>query len=229
MDKIQIAKEKRLAAEKSLEWVKPDMVVGLGSGSTSAFMIKALGEKVRNGLKVVGVPSSTKTQLLAEEEGIPLVKFEEVKKIDVYIDGADEFDADFRMIKGGGGALLREKILAYNSDLVVIIADSTKKVVKLNRFPLPIEVIPLARKKVQTELLENHYKTALRKHNGNPFVTDEANYILDLQLPDVTNFELFNNELLAIPGVVETGLFLDYADIIIVGHYNEIEVLTKSN
>ena len=145
---MNLDREKQLAAKEAVKFVKSGMTVGLGTGSTAAHMVKELGSMVQNGLEIVGVPSSENTKKLATEIGIPLTTLEETNAIDVYIDGADEFDPYMQLIKGGGGALLREKILTYNSDLVIIIADSQKEVKRLGDFKLPVETIPFATKKL---------------------------------------------------------------------------------
>lgn len=149
---VNLDVEKQNAAKTSLEFIKEGMVVGLGSGSTSEHMVTLLAEKVEQGLKIIGVSSSEKIRSLAQSLNIPLTTLVEAKTLDVYIDGADEIDPHFTMIKGGGGALLREKILAHNSKKRVIIVDSTKQVERLGKFKLPIEVIPFAENSVLTQL-----------------------------------------------------------------------------
>ena len=217
--------EKRLAAEASIKFVKEGMVVGLGTGSTSEFMIRHLGQKVDEGLLVTGVPSSERTAKLAQELGIPLTTLDSVGKLDLYIDGADEIDGDFNMIKGGGGALLREKILAYNSKFNVIIVDSSKKVKSLGKFRLPVEVIPLAHKKIIDELKHLELDPILRKMDEVEYRTDEQNYIVDLDMSGHKNPQELNSTLLAIPGVVETGLFISYVNTLIVGNADGVEVM----
>ena len=216
--------EKQLAAKASLEFVKNGMVVGLGTGSTAEFMIRYLGEKVANGLSVIGVPSSERTATLAQELGIPLTTLDKVDALDIYIDGADEIDSDFNMIKGGGGALLREKILAYNSKFNVIIVDSSKKVKNLGKFRLPIEVIPLAHKKIMSRLAQLELKPVLRKVSDKEFRTDENNFILDLNIFGQKNLQKLNAMLLEMPGVVETGLFISYVNVLILGKDGEVQV-----
>ncbi|MBN1985663.1 MAG: ribose-5-phosphate isomerase RpiA, partial [Prolixibacteraceae bacterium] len=169
---MNFEKEKELAAIASVKFLKNGMVAGLGSGSTSAYMIKELGKRVASGLSVTGIPSSEKTRLLAIENGIPLKKFSEVETIDVNIDGADEFDPYLRLIKGGGGALLHEKILAHNSKVNIIIADSGKQVKRLGKFKLPVEVIPFAASKIKNELAQLNLSPVLRKVNDRVFQTD---------------------------------------------------------
>lgn len=210
-------KEKQIAAKEAVKYIKSGMTVGLGTGSTAAHMVNELGRLVLNGLQVIGVPSSESTKKLATEKGIPLTTLQNVDSIDVYIDGADEFDPYMQLIKGGGGALLREKILTYNSDLVIIIADSQKEVNRLGAFKLPVETIPFATQKIARLLEKMDLKPNVRQKNGQNFITDEGNFILDLNIAHVTNITLLERKLKQIPGIVETGLFLDMADIIIVG------------
>nr|WP_298995087.1 ribose-5-phosphate isomerase RpiA [uncultured Allomuricauda sp.] len=216
--------EKQLAAEASIEFVKDGMVVGLGTGSTAEFMIRQLSEKVANGLSVIGVPSSERTANMAQELGIALTTLDKVDKLDIYIDGADEIDSQFNMIKGGGGALLREKILAYNSKFNVIIVDSSKKVDSLGRFRLPLEVIPLAQKKIIEQLKQLGLDPVLRKENDLEYRTDENNFILDLDISGYHNLQELNSKLLEIPGVVETGLFINFVNVLVLGRAGDAEV-----
>ncbi|QGY45641.1 ribose-5-phosphate isomerase RpiA [Maribellus comscasis] len=220
-------KEKELASAESVKLVKDGMVVGLGSGSTAAYMVKELGKRVASGLSIVGVPSSENTRLLAIENGIPLKEFGEIKKIDINIDGADEFDPYLRLIKGGGGALLREKILAHNSKVNIIIADSGKQVKRLGAFKLPVEVIPFAASKIKEELTLLNLSPVLRKVDGSVFVTDEQNYILDIDISNQTNLTNLEIKLKSIPGLVETGLFIETTSKVIMGVVDKTVVLQK--
>ena len=217
--------EKRNAAKASVSYVKNGMIVGLGSGSTSEYMVEALGDLVAEGLKIQAVPSSERIHQLASARHIPLCRLAEVKQMDLYIDGADEIDPAFQMIKGGGGALLREKILAHNAKQRIIIVDSSKKVPTLGAFPLPIEVIPFSLESVTAELEKIGLSPLLRIKNKEVFNTDEGNVILDcsIQSTSKTLYEL-NTQLLAIPGIVETGLFLDYVDLLIMGKENDVVI-----
>ncbi len=214
---MDLDREKQLAAKEAVKYVKNGMTVGLGTGSTAAHMVKELGKLIKNGLEITGVPSSENTKKLATELGIPLTTLDKTNGIDIYIDGADEFDPYMQLIKGGGGALLREKILTYNSDLVIIIADSQKEVKRLGDFKLPVETIPFATKKIAQLLQEMGLLPKLRVRDGKNFVTDEGNFILDLNIKHIANIHLLESKLKQIPGIVETGLFLDMADIIIIG------------
>nr|WP_299339409.1 ribose-5-phosphate isomerase RpiA [Allomuricauda sp.] len=221
--------EKKIAAKEAIAMVKDGMVLGLGSGSTAYFMIESLGERVKNGLSVVGVPSSDKTAKLAQEYNIPLTTLNEVKMIDVNIDGADEFDPELRLIKGGGGALLREKLIAYNSKTNIIIADSSKYVDKLGKFKLPIEVIPFSKNSILLKLEQMGLKPILRKQSGKEYRTDENNVIIDVDIFEVKDLESLNHTLIQIPGVVETGLFLGIADMVIMGKGEEAKIFKKED
>ncbi|NAS13298.1 ribose-5-phosphate isomerase RpiA [Poritiphilus flavus] len=214
--------EKKLAALEAVKYVQNGMIVGLGTGSTSAYMIEKLGEEVSNGLDIQGVPSSERSAALAEEYGIPLVSLNEVVELDITIDGADEFDPGLQLIKGGGGALLREKILAHNSKMNIIIADSGKAVSKLGKFKLPIEIIPFAANSIIAELHKMGLKPELRKNREGEFRTDENNLIVDVDIWDHEDLTQLNLDLLNIPGVVETGLFLKTTDILIMGKDKEV-------
>ncbi|WP_373516761.1 ribose-5-phosphate isomerase RpiA [Pricia sp.] len=219
--------EKKAAAAKSLQWIKDGMLVGLGSGSTAAHMIRGLGEKVIEGLSIKGVPSSDTTAELAREAGIPLISLEEAGTLDINIDGADEFDAKLQLIKGGGGALLREKIVAYNSRINVVITDSAKQVERLGKFKLPIETIPFATKNIITELDKMELRPVLRKKGDDAYETDESNYIVDVDVFKQNDLVGLNNALINIPGVVETGLFLDTTHVIIMGKDDGTVVFEK--
>ncbi len=222
--------EKRLAAAKSLEFIKDGMKIGIGTGSTATLAIEMLGEKVRNGLKVIGVPTSDRSLALAKECGIPMSTLDEIPHLDVTIDGADEVDPDFCLTKGGGGALLREKIVAYNSDKMVVFVDSSKMVRKLGAFPLPVEVIPFAWKPVALELEKLGGAPKVREDgNGNPFRTDENNLILDCHFGAISDPRALAVKLSAIPGVVEHGLFIDIADVVLVAKGEVVDVLERGS
>lgn len=210
--------EKQNAAKAALEYVKNGMVIGLGSGSTSEYMVSLLGNRVSHGLQVSGVASSNRTASLAKSLGIPLINLGEVAALDLYIDGADEVDSDFNMIKGGGGALLREKILAHNSKRNIIIIDSSKKVQKLGVFKLPVEIIPFSHKSISEQFRKMGLNPVLRENGNQIYSTDENNFILDTDIRKYPEHDLLNKTLLAIPGVVETGLFINYVDILIMGN-----------
>lgn len=220
-----IDKAKFAAAKRASELVESGMRVGLGTGSTSAWMVRCLGERVTTeGLKITGVPTSTRTGELARQVGITVVTLEEAGWLDLTIDGADEFDGELNLIKGGGGALLREKIVATASDQMVVIADAAKQVTTLGAFPLPVEVIPFgwqATKALIDEMLISldvlGRNTVLRMNGDKPFRTDEGNLILDLHLGRIGNARQLSLVLNQIPGVVENGLFIDICDIVVIG------------
>ena len=203
-------------------------VVGLGSGSTAAYAVRFLGERVRAGLKIRGIPTSVQTQNLAACLGIPLTTLEEVQQIDVTIDGADEFDPELRLIKGGGGALLREKIVASATREEIIIADSSKQVSVLGKFPLPVEVICFAQALVSKKISALGATVQLRKDRvGEPFLTDEGHHILDChfgQIPDPRALAYTLSEIL---GVVEHGLFINLADVVLLGKGSEVLELRR--
>lgn len=214
------------AAQAALEVIKDGMIVGLGTGSTSAHFVRLLGERVRQGLRVKGVPTSEATRNLAEQAGVPLLEISQVASIDVDIDGADEIDPAFRLIKGGGGALLREKIVAAASKQMVVIADETKWVETLGAFPLPVEVtrfgFALTAQRIRDALRETEcagHEVVLRVSGkaNEPVITDGGNYIIDAHAQRIANAEALAARLQAIPGVVEHGLFLGLATMVILG------------
>jgi ribose 5-phosphate isomerase A len=219
--------EKQIAAYQSVKFVEDGMVVGLGSGSTSAYMIRRLGERVAEGLRIKGVPSSEQTKKLAIEHGITIISLDEAQIIDINIDGADEFDPYLQLIKGGGGALLREKIIASNSKKNIIIVDSSKEVTRLGKFRLPIETIGFATNKIIHALAEKGLDPKLRKINNEIFRTDENNCILDLNILPFTNLCKLQQYLISIPGIVETGLFLDTTYQVIIGKGKSAVFITK--
>jgi ribose 5-phosphate isomerase A len=200
---------KRLAAEKAVEWIQDNMVVGLGTGSTAFWAIQDIGERVKEGLQIRAVATSVQTEELAKERNIPIVPFSDIRQIDVTIDGADEVDRNGYLIKGGGGALLREKIVAYHSTTYLIVVDESKLVEQLGKFPLPVEMVPFAAELTVKKLEESFGPVQIRQRNGKNFVTDNGNLIADLHSFPITDPEKVNAALHAIPGVVETGLFLN--------------------
>ena len=215
---------KYAAARRAVDYVEDGMRVGLGTGSTAAWMVRALGDLARDGLRVTGVPTSRRTRDLAVEAGVPTATLEEVKWLDLTIDGADEFDGDLSLIKGGGGALLHEKIVATASDMMVVIADASKRVETLGAFPLPLEVIPFGWATTQALVEEflvgmdvDARQVTRRMEREQPFRTDEGNLILDLHLGRIGNARQLSLALNQIPGVVENGLFLDVADVVVMG------------
>jgi ribose 5-phosphate isomerase A len=210
---------KQRVALKATSLVKPGMMLGLGSGTTMHWFVTALAEHVKEGLQLTAVPTSSEVQKLAEEKGIPLTTLNEVDSIDLTIDGADEIDTNWQLIKGGGGALLQEKLVASVSRELVIIADHSKMVEQLGKFPLPVEVVPYGWKQVKKRL-EQYYKirVTLREKNNRPFLTDHGHYILDCHFKQINDAPTLNGELNLIPGVVETGLFIDMVSGLYIGY-----------
>ena len=216
---------KRAAALTAVEYVRDGMVVGLGTGSTAKHMIVALGEKVRSGMRLRGVPTSKETAMLARQQGITLIDADHAWVIDVAIDGADQVDPGFNLIKGGGGALLKEKIVAASAKQLIILVDYTKRVPVLGgSFPLPIEVIPFGWGSTarQIEALTKS-PVVLRERDGLPVNTEAGHVILDVHLPRIDNPRELESALNLIPGVVETGLFVGRTDLLIVGTPNGVE------
>ncbi|MDP5060571.1 MAG: ribose-5-phosphate isomerase RpiA [Maribacter sp.] len=207
--------EKKVAALEAVKYIKSGMTVGLGTGSTAFYMIEAIGEMVQNGLELKAVATSDETEKLAKKLGIHVITLAEAKRLDVTIDGADEVDEDFQLIKGGGGALLREKIVAHNSDMNIIIADSSKSVSKLGKFKLPI---PFATQLIIKELEGMKLAPVQRKRGAEDYKTDENNDIVDIDIWD-TDIKLtdLEQQLKTIPGIVETGLFLTTTNLVIIG------------
>jgi ribose 5-phosphate isomerase A len=221
--------EKEAAARASLKFIKDGQVVGLGTGSTAAYFIQALGEQVKNGLRIRGIPSSDRSQEQAAGLGIPLTTLDECPEIDVTVDGADEVDSQLRLIKGGGGALLREKIVASATKQFVIVADASKKVAVLGKFPLPVEVIKFAQAVVLRKIEALGAQVALRRGaDGKPYLTDENNYILDCRFGQIQDADGLAQRLSDMPGVVEHGLFIGMASVVLIADGNEIIELRAS-
>ncbi|MEM7721450.1 MAG: ribose-5-phosphate isomerase RpiA [Pseudomonadota bacterium] len=221
-----IDKAKYVAARRAVDFVEDGMRVGLGTGSTAAWMVRCLGEVVReDGMQITGVATSTRTADLARQVGLTIKTLDDVRWLDLTIDGADEYDPNLNLIKGGGGALLQEKIVATASDQMVVIADLSKQVDTLGAFPLPVEVIPFGwqtTKALIEEMLSNvdvlGTTASLRLNGSQPFRTDEGNLILDLHLRRIANPAQVSLVLNQIPGVVENGLFLDICDVLVIGN-----------
>ncbi|KAA2311474.1 ribose-5-phosphate isomerase RpiA [Pseudooceanicola sediminis] len=221
-----IDKAKFVAARRAVDFVEDGMRVGLGTGSTAAFMVRCLGERVQQeGLRIRGVPTSSRTAALAREVGIDVVTLDEARWLDLTIDGADEFDGDLNLIKGGGGAHLQEKIVATASDQMIVITDAAKEVETLGAFPLPVEVIRFGWRATQALIGEVLVgmdvlgrDITLRMNGDAPYVTDEGNHILDLHLKRIGNPRQMAMVLNQVAGVVENGLFIDICDRVIVGH-----------
>ena len=228
MDLTVRDQEKQAAARAAVQLVESGNVVGLGSGSTSAFAVRFLAERVREGLKIVGIPTSIQTQHLAEQLGIPLTTLDEHPVIDIDIDGADEIDLQMNLIKGGGGAFLREKIIASVSKRFVVIGDAAKQVSRLGKFPLPVEVIPFAQSLIKPQIEALGASVALRQHAyGNPYVTDEGHHILDCTFGEIADPPALAHKFCNIPGVVEHGLFIGMAEMALIGKDGEVTQLRR--
>ena len=216
-------KEKEAAARASVNYVKDGNVVGVGTGSTAKFVVEALAEKVKAGWKIRGIPTSVATEKLATSLGIQMITLADCQDIDVTIDGADEFDPNLCLTKGGGGALLREKIVASASKQMVVIADSSKQVARLGKFPLPVEVIKFAEPLVAKKIAAMGAKVTLRKTAaGEIFVTDEGNWILDCDFGQIPDPPALARKLSDTPGVVEHGLFVNLASVVVMGKGAEV-------
>lgn len=225
---------KRNAAQAALDLVEDGMVLGLGTGSTAAIFVELLAEKVKAGLNVIGTPTSEATDKLARGLGVKIVDPNELERLDLTIDGADEFDSHLRLIKGGGAALLREKIIADASARMVVIADASKEVKVLGAFPLPIEINPFAaeltRREIHAAVEEMEMGSApskWRMQGGEKLVTDGGHYILDLECGAILDPDTLAAVLDMVPGVVEHGLFIDLAEMVIVGKNDGVRVLKR--
>lgn len=221
-----IRKEKQNAAREAVKLIKDGQVVGLGTGSTAVLAVQEIAELVKKGLRIQGVPTSDSTAALARELSIPLIDINTADHIDITIDGADEFTKELHLIKGGGGALLREKIVAAKTRQEVIIADSSKYVEKLGKFKLPVEVIPFAASYVLKEVLKLGGEGAVR---GEPFITDEGNYIIDVDFKRIEDPVSLSDQLKSIVGVVEHGLFTGLAERVLMGEGDSVKVFLKQS
>jgi ribose 5-phosphate isomerase A len=216
--------EKEVAARASLKYVREGQVVGLGTGSTATIAIRLLGELVRGGLKIRGIPTSIASRDLAMQLGIPLTTFEEVQEIDVTIDGADEFDPALNLIKGGGGAMLSEKVVASATKQQVIVTDSSKQVEVLGKFPLPVEVIGFAEPLVTKKISDLGARVVQRKDSaGKPYLTDEGHHILDCHFGEIPDPPALARRLSDMPGIVEHGLFVGMASVVLMAKAGKVE------
>jgi len=219
------------AARAALELVEDGMRLGIGTGSTADEFVRLLAEKVAAGMNVIGVPTSEKTRMLCEELFVPLTTLEEMPELDLVVDGADELDDALNLIKGGGGALLREKIVANASRKMAVIADESKHVETLGRFPLSIEVNPFGLRATYLAIEEASQalglsgEIKLRENNGERFVTDGGHFILDASFGHISDADALSDCLLSIPGVVEHGLFLGYANVVFLAGENGVSQL----
>ncbi|MEM5501256.1 ribose-5-phosphate isomerase RpiA [Ahrensia kielensis] len=223
------------AARAALEYVENGMRLGIGSGSTAEEFVKLLAERVNAGLEIIGVPTSERTAKLCTELGVPLSSLDETPQLDLTIDGADELDANLSLIKGGGGALLREKIVAFASKKMIVIADGSKVVEKLGAFPLPIEVnifgLAATKQAVEDAAGKLNLTGAIKireNRDGDEFKTDGGHLILDASFGHICDPEALSNALHAIPGVVEHGLFIGLADVAVVAQENGVEIKTAA-
>ncbi|MGC2194791.1 MAG: ribose-5-phosphate isomerase RpiA [Terriglobales bacterium] len=216
--------EKEVAAKASLKYVHDGQIVGLGTGSTATIAIRLLGERVQKGLNIRGIPTSIASRDLATQLGIPLITFEEAQQIDVTIDGADEFDPALNLIKGGGGAMLREKIVASATRQLVIVTDSSKQVPVLGKFPLPVEVIGFAEPLLAKKITGLGAKVTRRQDaSGKPYITDEGHHILDCRFGQIPDPPALARTLSEMPGVVEHGLFVGMASLVLMAKAGEVE------
>ena len=222
--------KKRVASE-AVKHVQDNFIVGLGSGSTAAYVIQEIGEKIRlEGLRISGVPTSHQAMMLAVHFSVPLTTLNEHPQLDLAIDGADQIDRDLNLIKGGGGALTREKIVASAARQFVIVADETKLVEKLGtNHTIPIEVLPFALPTVMVKLRELKGKPVLREGGGKvgPLVTDNGNFVVDVDFGPVDDFKELDLQLKLISGVIETGLFVGMADVVYLGKPDDVEKLMR--
>jgi ribose 5-phosphate isomerase A len=215
--------EKEAAGRAAAKLVRDGDIVGLGTGSTAYFAVVALGERMKAGLKIMGIPTSVATADLARKVGIPLTTLDEHPQIDITIDGADEIDPKLNLIKGGGGALLREKVVASVSKKMVVVADSGKVVPALGKFPLPIEIIPFARTVIERRIASLGATAKLRMGpDGQPFITDNGNQILDCSFGKIADPPALARTLSDTAGVVEHGLFIGLAELALIGKGDSI-------
>jgi ribose 5-phosphate isomerase A len=221
---------KQRAGFKAAEFIEDGMDVGLGTGSTAYWMVERLGERVREGLRIRGVPTSRRTEEQARRLGIPLVTFAEVQELDLAVDGADEIGPGLALVKGGGGALLREKLVAAAARRFVVVADAGKMVGVLGRFPLPVEVVPFAWEVTARRVAAaTGVEPILRRaEGGGVYVTDNGNYILDCRCGEIPEPEKMERGLKMLTGVVECGLFVGMADLAVVATDDDVEVIERS-
>ncbi len=219
---------KKAAAEQAVEYVEDGMVLGLGSGTTVYWLLKRLGELVDQGLNIKGIPSSLRTAGWAKEFGIPLTDFSEVETLDLAIDGADEIDPAFQLTKGGGGSLVREKLVNAHAKQVIIIADQSKMVDRLGKFPLPVEVLQFAWQRTADKIEALGAKPVLREREDEVFVSNNGNYILDCAFESIEDPRALHNQLKLLLGVVETGLFIDMTDKVILAGPDGAQVINKN-
>jgi len=219
--------EKQIAAEYAVNYIEDGMIVGIGSGTTVSYFINKLSQRIKSGLNISAMSTSTSTTKLATSLGIRFSKLDEIEEIDLTIDGADEVDENLDGIKGGGGALLYEKIVASLSKKNIWIVDSTKLVSKLGKFPLPIEVIQFGSSHLFRKFANDGYEPAFRMAGSKRFITDSGNYIIDLKMEKIEKPDELDIYLKTFPGVVETGLFYNVADLVLAGIGNTVKEINK--
>jgi ribose 5-phosphate isomerase A len=208
---------KQIAGERAVDYLETGMTVGLGTGSTAYWAIREIGSRIKQGLRIRAVPTSCQSEIFARELDIPIAPFSEVEKIDLDIDGADEVDHQLNLIKGGGGALLREKIIAAASHTFIIVADESKWVETLGNFPLPVEVFPFAWELTFRQLKQLGCIPVMRQEKSENFVSDNGNFIIDCAFGSMPDPSKVLKQLGNIPGIAGHGLFLGMADIVIIG------------
>ncbi|MET3683075.1 ribose 5-phosphate isomerase A [Alkalibacillus flavidus] len=221
------SKQKVHAARKAIEYVEDGMVLGLGTGSTMDVFLDLLGERVQAGLQIKGVPTSVKTEQKAKQLGIPLTTLSDHPKLDLAFDGADEIDPDFQLTKGGGGSLLREKMVDVTAKQFIVVADESKMVNQLGAFPLPVEVVKFGWDSIREQLEALGCDAVLREVDGLPFETDNDQFIIDCHFHQIENPHMLRDQIKSIVGVVEVGLFLDMTDIVLVGVDEEVIIYEK--
>lgn len=223
--------KKQIAGEWAANLVKDGMTIGIGTGSTVFFFVKALKKRIEEeNLKFTGVVTSFQTRVLCEELGFDLKDISSVDKLDIAVDGADEVDDDFNGIKGGGAAQTLEKVVAGLAEKYVFIIDDGKKVDRLGKgFPVPVEVIPQAWRSVKNSIEKMGYKSEVRiaKRKDGPVITDNGNFVLDIMIDKEADIVELNSKITMLPGVLETGFFIGYADTVCIGHEDGVEILTK--
>ena len=221
---------KEMAAREAVKYVEDDMVVGLGSGTTASIAIKLIGEKVRGGMNIIGIPTSKDSERLAKQLGIPIGELRSHPPVDITIDGADEVDPDLNLIKGLGGALVREKIVASCTNLEIIVADHSKLVGYLGqKAPVPVEIVKFAREATAHKLEKLGCVTKLRIRNEEPFVTDNGNYIVDCRFKHIDDPRRLEADINMIPGVVDNGLFVGLADKVIIASSDGTRIMERKS
>lgn len=221
--------EKKIAGLKAAEFIKDGMVLGLGTGSTAFYMIEKVGQMVKEGLKIRAVATSQNTARLASQFEIPLISVDETDRIDLAIDGVDEIDRQFNAIKGGGGALFREKMVVNIAEKVIWIMDSRKLVNSIGDFPLPVEILPFGYVHIMKQLSCLTFNPVLRMNKETPFITDNGNYIVDLHIGKTLDIGCVSEQLKSVSGVLETGLFINLCDRMIVGTADGVKVIENYN